>query len=155
MDLDRKVYAAQLENLPLVTEFVEACAERFGLESKKRFGLLIAVEEAFVNVCSYAYPDGEGEVELACGVDGDALVLEIADQGQPFDVLALPEPDTTLDVMDREIGGLGVYFIRRLTDAVSYRRDNGRNILRLVLLRPEGTPQGVDWPGRGDDGAKG
>lgn len=155
MDLDRKVYAAQVVNLPLVTEFVEACAERFGLESKKMFGLLIAVEEAFVNVCSYAYPDGEGEVELACGGDGDAFVLEIADQGQPFDVLALPEPDTTLDVMDREIGGLGVYFIRRLTDAVSYRRDNGQNILRLVLQPPGDTPQGVDWPGRGDDGAKG
>lgn len=125
-------------NLAAVTEFVEECADRFGLDTKKKFGLLIAVEEAFVNICSYAYPDGEGEAEFSCGVDGTALVLEIADNGSPFDVLSLPDPDTTLDIMERGIGGLGVYFIRKLMDDVSYRRENGRNILRLALQLTEG-----------------
>ena len=137
MNLDKKICAAHVKNLPLVTEFVEGCADRFGLATKQKFGLLVAVEEAFVNICSYAYPEGEGEVEFACGVDDDAFVLEIADSGHPFDVLSLPEPDTTLDIMDRQIGGLGVYFIRRLTDEVSYRRENGRNILRMEFKRAE------------------
>jgi serine/threonine-protein kinase RsbW len=140
MNPDKKICAAHVKNLPLVTEFVEGCADRFGLAAKRKFGLLVAVEEAFVNVCSYAYPEGEGEVELACGVDNDGFVLEIADSGTPFDVLSLPEPDTTLEIMDRHIGGLGVYFIRRLTDEVSYRRDNGHNILRLVLKRTGDNP---------------
>jgi anti-sigma regulatory factor (Ser/Thr protein kinase) len=78
-------------NLPLVTGFVEGCAQRFGLEANQMFGLLIAVKEAFANICR----DGEGEAKLACCADGDALVLEIADQGIPFDLLSLPEPDTT------------------------------------------------------------
>ena len=135
MKLDKLLCAARVENLAEVTEFVEECADRFGLETKKKFGLLVAVEEAFVNICSYAYPDDEGEAELSCGADGDEFVLEIADKGSPFDVLSLPDPDTTPDIMDRDIGGLGVYFIRRMTDDVSYRRENGRNILRLVLKR--------------------
>jgi anti-sigma regulatory factor (Ser/Thr protein kinase) len=125
--------AATLEKLNELTEFVEECADRFGLDTKKKFGLLVAVEEAFVNICSYAYPDGVGEAEISCAAEGDAFVFEISDSGSPFDVLSLPDPDTTLDIMDREIGGLGVYFIRRLTDDVSYRRENGRNILRMVL----------------------
>ncbi|MDD2310322.1 MAG: ATP-binding protein [Desulfuromonadaceae bacterium] len=124
---------ATLENLALVTDFIEDCADRFDLESQKKFGLLVAVEEAFVNICSYAYPDSEGKAEFSCWIDGTDFVLEIADYGKPFDVLSLPDPDTTLDIMEREIGGLGVYFIRRLTDNVSYRRENGQNILRLVL----------------------
>lgn len=125
--------AAELENLSVVTGFAEACADRFGLETKKKFGLLIALEEAFVNICSYAYPDARGEAEISCGTSLDAFVLEIADRGTPFDLLSLPEPDTSLDVMDRPIGGLGVHFIRRFTDDVSYRRENGRNVLRLIL----------------------
>lgn len=129
--------AASLEKLNVLTEFVEECADRFGLDTKKKFGLLVAVEEAFVNICSYAYPDGAGETEISCATDGDVFVFEIADSGSPFDVLSLPDPDTTLDIMDREIGGLGVYFIRRLTDDVSYRRENGKNILRMALKRTQ------------------
>lgn len=133
----RIICAARVENLALVTGSVEECADRFGLEAGKRFGLLVALEEAFVNICSYAYPDGDGDAELSCTRDGDALVLEIADSGRPFDLLSLPEPDVTLDLMEREIGGLGIHFIRTLSDSVSYRRENDRNILRLVFNAPQ------------------
>jgi anti-sigma regulatory factor (Ser/Thr protein kinase) len=132
---DKRVYPALVENLNELTGFVEECADGSGLDTNKKFSLLIAVEEAFVNICSYAYPDGTGVAELSCGADGAAFVLEIADNGKPFDVLSLPDPDTTLDIMEREIGGLGVHFIRKLSDDVSYRRENGQNILRMVFNR--------------------
>jgi anti-sigma regulatory factor (Ser/Thr protein kinase) len=131
MENEKMCCKATVENLALVTDFIEGYAERCGLETKKKFGVLVAVEEAFVNICRYAYPDGTGEVEFACGTDGNTFELEIADRGSPFDVLSIPEPDITLDIMDREIGGLGIHFIRKLTDDVSYRRENGRNILRM------------------------
>jgi anti-sigma regulatory factor (Ser/Thr protein kinase) len=137
MRADKLQCAATLEQLARVTEFVEEWADRFDLAAKKKLGALIAVEEAFVNICSYAYPEGAGEVELACTAEGEALVLEIADAGRPFDVLSLPDPDTTSGIMDREIGGLGVHFIRKLTDEVSYRRENGRNILRMIFKRTQ------------------
>lgn len=118
----------------MVTDFVEECADRFGLEVRKKFEMLVVVEEAFVNICSYAYPGGEGEAEISCSVDGDAFVLEIADSGRAFNVLSLPDPDTTLDIMEREIGGLGVHFIRKFSDSASYRRENNCNILRMKFM---------------------
>lgn len=138
MTFDTLKCAALLENLNQVTEFAEEAADRLGLDAKKKFGLLIAVEEAFVNVCHYAYPEAEGDVSISCGSDSKTIVIEIADSGAPFDVLSLPDPDTTADIMDRQIGGLGVYFIRTLTDLVSYRRDEGQNILQMVVHKTEG-----------------
>lgn len=127
--------AARIENLSGANEFVEECADRFGLGAKKKSGLLLALEEAFVNICSHAYPGGEGDAEISCeGID-DIFALEIADTGKPFDALSLPDPDLTLDIMDRRIGGLGIHFIRTLSDRVSYRRERDRNILRMEFKR--------------------
>ena len=135
MGIDKMNCGAAVENLATVAEFVEECADRFGLDSQKKVGALVALEEAFINICRYVYPDGVGEVEISCGADGDALVIEIADKGSPFDIMSLPKPDTTLDIMDREIGGLGVHLIRTLSDGVSYRLENDKNILRMVFQR--------------------
>lgn len=128
---------ARIENLDTVVAFVEDRADQFDLDTKRKFGLLVAIEEAFVNVCHYAYPEGAGAATISVGTDNEAFVIEIADQGAPFDVLTLPEPDITADIMDREIGGLGVFFIRKLTNDVSYRREGAYNILRMVLHKTE------------------
>ncbi len=133
MEFHTLIRTASVGNLETVIGFVERRADHFGLNQNKKFGLLIAIEEAFVNICHYAYPDGVGEVELVCRRGVGSFEVEIADCGIPFDLLSLPDPDTTADIMERKIGGLGLYFIRKMTDEVSYRRENGRNILRLVL----------------------
>ncbi len=135
MTLVTKRYDAKIENLTPANEFVGACADRFGLGSRKKFELLLSFEEAFVNVCSYAYPGSSGYVELSCKDNGDSLVLEIEDSGLPFDVLSLPDPDTTSDIENRQIGGLGIHFIRKLSDSVSYRRENDKNILQMTFRR--------------------
>lgn len=140
MVVERIRVAATVEHLTDVIPFVEARAVRSGLEASKTFKLLVAVEEAFVNICRYAYPDGEGEAEISCGVDEDVFVLETADHGCAFDVLSLPDPDTSANVADRKIGGLGVHLIRTFADGVSYRREDGRNLLRLEFRR---TPDGL------------
>ncbi len=124
---------ARIDNLEEVIHFVDGCANRAGLTDIKKNKALIAVEEAFVNVCHYAYPGGKGKVELTCCGKSDVFEVEIADDGVPFNVLSLPDPDTTANIMDRKIGGLGVYLIRKLIDDVSYERKDGQNILRMVL----------------------
>jgi anti-sigma regulatory factor (Ser/Thr protein kinase) len=133
MKCETRVFAAEVENLPAVTSFVEACAERRGLRSQAKFGLLLALEEAFVNICHYAYPEHSGTADITCETDGDLFVLEIADHGHPFDVLSLPEPDITADLMHRKVGGLGVHFIRTVSNSVSYRREDDRNVLRMAF----------------------
>jgi serine/threonine-protein kinase RsbW len=133
MKLDTKLFTSRVENLAGASGFVEECAGRFGLDAGKKFNVLLVLEEAFVNICCHAYPDKNGDAEISCGSDGNVFVLEIADKGLPFNVLSLPDPDITLNVDDRPIGGLGIHFIRSLSDSVNYRRENDRNILRMTF----------------------
>lgn len=135
MKIDTRRYAARVDDLPAVSEFVAACADWFGLDGRTKFGVLLALEEAFVNICRYAYTGGGGVAEISCESEGDAFVLAISDWGKPFDVLSLPEPDTTGDLMHRPLGGLGVHFIRTFSNGVTYHRDDDRNVLRMVFRR--------------------
>lgn len=124
---------AVIENLGTIIDFVETEAFSAGIAPEKAAGVPLAIEEAFVNICSYAYKGATGEARVSCEADRDALTIEISDMGTAFDILSIPDPDTSADIDEREIGGLGVFFIRRFTDDVSYRREDGRNILRLVF----------------------
>lgn len=94
----------------------------------------IATEEALVNIFRYAYQGQEGDVEISCRTeDGGTFIIQIIDSGMAFNPLSLSEPDTTLDIGDRQIGGVGVLLIRKLMDDVIYRRDGDKNILELVV----------------------
>lgn len=126
-------WPATLEQLEQVIAVVENEATLAGIVGSRRSGLLVAVEEAFVNICHYAYPDGAGNITINCTRGNDRLVVELIDEGVPFDILSLPEPDTKAGLQDREPGGLGVHFIRKLTDKVSYHHRNGQNILQMEL----------------------
>ena len=127
MTLFARRFPAKLGLLSEITAFVKACAEEFDPTLMSRVALVL--EEAFVNICNYAYPESGGNIEIRCGRDETFFTIEIFDWGMPFDPLTLSEPDIELDVAERGIGGLGVHFIRSFSDAVSYRRENGCNIL--------------------------
>lgn len=134
MPPESRTFPARLEQLASATAFIEGQAAQAGLPPERTPGLLVSLEEAFVNICHYAYPKGDGTVTITCETIDHRLVIEIVDQGVPFDLLSLPEPDITQDLMEREIGGLGVHFIRTFSDQVSYRREAGQNILRLEFV---------------------
>ncbi len=136
MTASRRALPSRLEGLDDLADFVDACARESRVPDARLVALRLLVEEAFVNVCSYAYPGGEGPVEVTCEAPDGRFVLEVADRGLPFDVLAVPTPDVTLDVDARRVGGLGVLFIRTFSDVVSYRREGDRNVLRLELHLP-------------------
>lgn len=134
-----KPFPARVDQLPQVCAFVEACASGAGLGPRRIAGLLVALEEVFVNICNHAYPGGVGMAEVDCETTETGLVLEIADQGPPFDPLSLPDPDLTLELDERPVGGLGVLLVRRLANEVSWRREEGRNILRLTFGPEDGS----------------
>jgi serine/threonine-protein kinase RsbW len=134
--LSRAVVPAKLENLESLVDHIAGNASQAGLDAKRVSEIQVAAEEALVNVISYAYGSGEGEVEVTCGPDeSDQFVIDVVDGGVPFDPLLAAEPDTSLDVSERKIGGLGILLIRKLMDEVFYRRDAGRNILTLVVRK--------------------
>ena len=124
---------AKLGNLRELVELVSKCAADLGLNSEKITDIGVATEEVLVNICNYAYQGETGEVKVSCKVDDEnRLIIEIEDRGIPFDINMLDDPNLAIDINEREVGGLGVYIIKELMDEVQYRREDDRNILRLI-----------------------
>jgi sigma-B regulation protein RsbU (phosphoserine phosphatase) len=124
----------QTANLAQATEFLVKAAERWSLSGAVTHRLRLAMEEAVSNVILYAYPpDVTGEVTLSLGKDGHAVVMEITDSGIPFDPTQAEEIDITAPAEARLPGGLGIHLFREIMDEVSYRRENGRNILNMKM----------------------
>jgi serine/threonine-protein kinase RsbW len=129
---------AQINNLPQVVSMVAECALAKNFSASRISEVELAVDEAFTNVCNYAYDSETGEVEVRCFIDDEnLLVVEIVDRGKLFDPLSLPEPVLSADLDEREVGGLGVYLVRKIADRVDYSRAGDLNILRLSFLDRE------------------
>lgn len=95
-------------------------------------GIDIALDEILTNSMNYGFRDGNRhEILVSMTAEPQRLLIEISDDGTPFDPLGVPEPDLSATMDEREIGGLGMHFVRTLLDSVSYRRSNGRNVLTL------------------------
>jgi len=127
-------YPATLDSLRPMMAFVSNCLTLRGFSHLRASEVELAVEEALVNIFRYAYPDRPGEVEVRCQATADRqLVIEIEDEGVPFNLLSIPDPELSPDINQRKIGGLGIFFIRRMVDDVRYRREQDHNILTLVV----------------------
>ena len=112
--------------------FMKSVAEEVGIEASLAAQLRLAVEEAVVNVMSYAYPaDQTGDITVRASSDGRSLKIEIIDCGVPFDPTTKELSDTTLSAEERQIGGLGILLVRDLMDSINYEREEGKNILTL------------------------
>ena len=127
--------STKMENLGRLIESVSGCAKAQGFDQERISKIELATEEALVNIVRYAYPEGPGDVEMICQVDRGRFIIEIIDSGIPFDVTAMPDPDVTAGIEERELGGLGIFLIRRMMDEVRYRREDNRNILTLIIQK--------------------
>lgn len=125
---------AEVDSVGPCIAFVAARALAAGFPDARVRELELVVEEVVVNICQYAYGDAPGEIELLCTkTNSQDLVLEFIDSGKPFNILTLPAPDLTVEVDQRKVGGLGVPLVRALVDTATYRRESGRNVLRLSV----------------------
>jgi anti-sigma regulatory factor (Ser/Thr protein kinase) len=126
---------ARLESLEGLVKSATGSALQWGLSGGALFAIELATEEALVNVFKYAYPNGEGKVRLRCMEDVDRFVIEVTDWGVPFDATAQPDSDVTSPLEKRPVGGLGIHLMRIMTDEISYKREDGQNILRLFIRK--------------------
>ena len=116
-----------------LSNFVKDFTSRLDLDRKMASGLRLALEETVVNVINYAYPSGTaGDVRIVAESNKKEVRFTVVDSGTPFDPTTVLEADTTLDVQNRPIGGLGVLLTRKLMDSISYTRRNGNNVLSLT-----------------------
>jgi serine/threonine-protein kinase RsbW len=116
-----------------LAEAVEAFVAEHRLPAEAANALYVSVDEAVSNAIAYGYPEGaHGEIAVRLRRRPGSVVLEVEDDGAPFDPLQAAPPDLTLPLAERPIGGLGIHLIRNLMDEMSYARRDGRNILKLV-----------------------
>ena len=129
-----RVFPAEDTALRDVLGFVEETLESAGCPMKVTMALCVAIEEVFVNVAHYAYGDGKGDVKLAISLseNDSTVIFRMSDKGTPFDPLKRPDPDITLPVEEKEIGGLGIFITKKTMDTVSYAYKNGENILTMT-----------------------
>ena len=116
-----------------VQEFIDQKLLRFGYFGRDVHMIRLAVEEVFINICSYAYQSSIGTAKISCRLDGDVsnLILRFADSGIPFNPLEQAEADTSgVQFMERE-GGFGIHLVKKIMDKISYEYKDGKNYLVL------------------------
>lgn len=131
-----RTFPALVESIPEIGGFVEEVALRAGLDPGRILHLQLVTDEVVSNVCRYAYKEQGGQVGVSTGIRDSRFILEFSDEGIPFDPLGLLDPDTKAGISEREPGGLGVFLVRRIMDEVCYRRQEGKNVLTLILHLP-------------------
>lgn len=117
-----------------VIEFVEKQLELHECPDKALFQIEIAIEEIFVNIVNYAELTADEDVEIRCEVLDNPLrvVVQFLDNGIPFDPLAKEDPDTSVEALERNEGGLGIFMIKQMMDSVSYTYEGGKNTLTIL-----------------------
>ena len=136
---ETQVFSAQFENLDKAREFVAEAALTCGLGEAAVYAAQLAVDEAFTNIIEHAY-GGEclEKIECTCLVTENDLVIKLRDCGKPFNPCDVPEPDLEAELEERDIGGLGLFFIQQLMDEVEFSftqdADTGKqcNVIRMV-----------------------
>ena len=130
-------FKADLVQLERIGEFIGVVLREFGLEEQKIFNLQLAVDEACSNIITYGYAHAataeERKIRIRCSRHDGTIAVEIKDRGKPFDPTTVAPPDLEASLEERQIGGLGIYFMKKVTDAISYAYKNGQNVLTLVV----------------------
>ncbi|MDR1879508.1 MAG: ATP-binding protein [Tannerellaceae bacterium] len=125
----------EIGQLARVNEYLRQAAGELALSASALMSLKLAVEEAVVNAILYAYP-GEVDKDIFVRLDcnEEKVTVVITDYGRPFDLTASKDPDISLPLEERPVGGLGAFLVKQLMTEVSYRRVGNRNVLTMVKL---------------------
>ena len=124
---------ATVANLPKVLGFIDGHLEAADCPIRAMMQIDVAAEEIFVNIAHYAYAPGTGKawVRVETGGDPPGVTITFIDGGMHYDPLAKEDPDVTLSAEERKIGGLGVFLVKNTMDDVTYRYEDGHNILAI------------------------
>jgi anti-sigma regulatory factor (Ser/Thr protein kinase) len=121
------------ENFAAAQEHVRSFLDSASCSMRTLFELDMVVEEVFINVASYAYPDSTGMVSLDLTLDEEQnfLCLTFRDSGIPYDPLRKQSPDLSAPAEKRPIGGLGIFLVQKYSDSLSYEYADGENRLTI------------------------
>lgn len=130
---------ARLDIIPQIQFEIEQCMRSGSFSDEQILDMQLAVEEAITNIVLHGYAGEPGRIAVHGEADADRATIEISDRAPAYNPLSQADPDVTLGLDKRRIGGLGVFLIRRVTDDVTYRFNDGKNVLRLIKLKQKAT----------------
>ena len=124
---------ATVENIGIVTDFVNEQLEALDCPMKAQMQIDIAIDELFGNIAHYAYHPEVGNATVRVEVTEEplAVIVTFIDKGMPYDPLRAAEPDITLSAEERNLGGLGIYMVKKSMDEITYEYKDGKNILSI------------------------
>jgi anti-sigma regulatory factor (Ser/Thr protein kinase) len=130
---DELAIEARVDRLDDVLAFIDERLDKLECSMKVKMQVDVAVEEIFVNIAHYAYEPEEGKawIRFKGEDDGKCAVITFMDEGRPYDPLKKPDPDVTLSAEEREIGGLGIFMVKKSMDGMDYEYKDGRNVLTI------------------------
>ena len=133
-DMNKITLQAKTENLDQIIAFIDEQLEASDCPMKTQMQIDVAVEELFINIAKYAYAPETGNVVVGIGIDNDSRTVRItfADSGIPYNPMKREDPDITLPAEEREIGGLGIFMVKKTMDDIQYDYKNGQNILTII-----------------------
>ena len=134
----KKSFPAIMSSLDDMVDLVVEECEKAGFDKKKLHHIRLACEEMIVNIISYAYPDNAGDIRISIDKTDEppGISIYIMDSGIAFNPLDKEDPDISAPVTERQIGGLGIFLVKKVMDTVDYRREDNSNIVHLgIFLR--------------------
>ncbi len=130
---DSIVIQASVSNLSKVMLWISRQLDCYKIDEKKKKHIELALEEAIVNIMFHAYAPNQGmlKVHVAFDKGHKELKFEIQDQGKPFNPLQFQDPNIKQHLDDRKVGGLGIYFMKKVSDHIFYERVKDTNVLTI------------------------
>jgi anti-sigma regulatory factor (Ser/Thr protein kinase) len=121
-----------LSELDRLIDHLEEFCQRFSLPMSTVCQLEVAIEDVFVNTVTYGYNDcSEHQINVTIAYRNESIIVELEDDGIPFNPLCAKVPDIRCPIENRETGGLGIYLTKRLIDDIAYERSSNKNHLRM------------------------
>ena len=127
---------AEIKNILVIAEGIEGFLLDVGVSQEVLPDIQLAVDEAVTNIIMHGYAGKPGTIALKIAVDAGVVRIKIRDRAPAFNPLTIKEPDLSADLADRVVGGMGIYLIRKVMDAVSYEYVDGENVLRMEKKTP-------------------
>lgn len=126
-----RTFPALREEMPHVSEFIEGELERLECPMREMMQISVAVEEIFINIASYAYPNEDGSAKITFETTDNGIEITFTDDGLPFNPLEMKDPNVVEKAEDDSIGGLGIFMVKKTMDNVRYEHVDGSNVLRI------------------------
>lgn len=125
-------YQPVLSNLPIILEFIEDRMNDAKVSGKTVMQVCLAVEEIVTNIIFHGHLAPQALIDVVFTNAPEAITICIADQGIPFNPLTVDTPDINASLEERDVGGLGLFFVKQVMDRIDYKRVGDKNYIYLI-----------------------